>query len=146
MIGLIFSAGAKGVPAPGPLDFATLALPGSPNTCLLTPSTAPGQGHLHHDPFPVTTEVAFAAIRAVAAGQPRTYPLADYPSRFQAQWVVRSRLMNYPDILVAEVAPARDGCGLWLYSRSLIGHSDFGVNRARVIAWLGAFEDRLRRG
>lgn len=146
MIGLIFSSGAAGVPAPVPLDFATLALPSSPNTCLLTPSTAPGQGHLHHDPFPVTPEASFAAIRAVAAGQPRTYPLADYPERFQAQWVVRSRLMNFPDIVVAEVAPAGDGTGLWLYSRSLLGHSDFGVNRARVMAWLGAFEDRLRRG
>lgn len=146
MIGLIFSRGAEGVPPPQPLDFATLVLPSSPNTCLLTPSTAPGQGHLHHDPFPVTTEAAFAAIRAVAAAQPRTYPLADYPARFQAQWVVRSRLMNYPDIVVAEAAPAGDGTGLWLYSRSLLGHSDFGVNRARVMAWLGAFEDRLRRG
>lgn len=146
MIGLIFSRGAEGVPPPQPLDFATLVLPSSPNTCLLTPSTAPGQGHLHRDPFPVTTEAAFAAIRAVAAAQPRTYPLADYPARFQAQWVVRSRLMNYPDIVVAEAAPAGDGTGLWLYSRSLLGHSDFGVNRARVMAWLGAFEDRLRRG
>lgn len=146
MIGLIFSRGADGVPAPEPLDFSTLVLPSSPNTCLLTPSTVPGPGHLHRDPFPVTTEAAYAAIRAVAAGQPRTYPLADYPDRRQAQWVVRSRLMNFPDIVVAEVAPAGDGTGLWLYSRSLVGHSDFGVNQARVIAWLGAFEDRLRRG
>jgi uncharacterized protein (DUF1499 family) len=144
--GLIFSRGAEGVPPPRPLDFATLVLPSSPNTCLLTPSTAPGQGHLHHDPFPVTPAAAFGAIRAVAAEQPRTFPLADYPERFQAQWVVRSRLMNYPDIVVAEVAPAGDGTGLWLYSRSLLGRSDFGVNRERVMAWLGAFEDRLRRG
>ena len=42
--------------------------------------------------------------------------------------------------------PAGDGAGLWLYSRSLLGRSDFGVNRARVMDWLGAFEDRLRRG
>jgi uncharacterized protein (DUF1499 family) len=146
MIGLIFSRGAAGVPAPRPVDFATLVLPSSPNTCLLTPTTAPGVGHLHHDPFPVPVAAAFAAIRAIAAEQPRTFSLADYPERRQAQWVVRSRLMNYPDIVVAEVAPAGDGAGLWLYSRSLLGHSDFGVNRERVIAWLGAFEDRLRRG
>jgi uncharacterized protein (DUF1499 family) len=47
--------------------------------------------------------------------------------------------------VVAEVAP-RVADRLWLYSRSLVGHSVFGVNRARVIDWLGAFEDRLRRG
>lgn len=145
MISMLFSRGANGVPPPAPLDFATLALPPSPNTCLLTPSTAPGAGHLHRDPFPVTPEDALAAIRAVAAAQPRTFPLAEYPDRRQAQWVVRSRLMNYPDIVVAEVAPAGNGTGLWLYSRSLMGWSDLGVNRERVMAWLAAFEDRLRR-
>jgi uncharacterized protein (DUF1499 family) len=145
MIGLLFSRGAAGVPAPVPLDFAALALPPSPNTCLLTPTTAPGAGHLHRDPFPVTPEEAFAAIRAVAATQPRTFPLADYAERRQAQWVARTRLMNYPDIVVAEVAPAGGGTGLWLYSRSLVGWSDFGANRTRVMAWLTAFEDRLRR-
>lgn len=36
MISLLFSRGAGGVPAPTPVDFATLALPASPNTCLLT--------------------------------------------------------------------------------------------------------------
>ena len=60
--------------------------------------------------------------------------------------MARSRLMNYPDIIVAEVAPAGTGTGLWLYSRSLIGWSDLGVNRDRVMTWLAAFEDRLRRG
>lgn len=146
MIGLLFSRGADGVPPPAPVDFATLVLPASPNTCLLTPATAPGRGHLHRDPFPVTPQAAFAAIHAVAAAEPRCFPLAAYPDRLQAQWVVRSRLMNFPDIVVAEVAPSGDGTGLWLYSRSLLGRSDFGVNQARVLAWLAAFEDRLRRG
>jgi uncharacterized protein (DUF1499 family) len=145
MIGMLFARGAAGVPAPQPLDFATLALPASPNTCLLTPSSAPGAGHLQRDPFPVTVEAAFAAIRAVAAAQPRTFPLAEYAERRQAHWVARTRLMNYPDIVVAEVAPSGGGVGLWLYSRSLVGWSDLGANRARVLAWLADFENRLRR-
>ncbi len=145
MIGLLFSRGANGIPPQGPVDFATLALPPSPNTCLLTPTTAPGAGHLHRDPFPVTVDELLAAVRATAAAQPRTYPLVDFPERHQAQWVSRTRLMNYPDIIVAEAAPAGQGTGLWLYSRSLIGWSDLGVNRARVMAWLTEIEARLRR-
>jgi uncharacterized protein (DUF1499 family) len=145
VIGLLLSRGANGIRPPPPVDFATLVLPPSPNTCLLTPTTAPGVGHLHRDPFPVAVDEAFAAIRATAAAQPRTYPLVDFPARHQAQWVVRSRIMNYPDIIVAEVAPAGGGTGLWLYSRSLIGWSDFGVNRERVLAWLTEIEGRLRR-
>lgn len=146
MIGLIFSRGAEGVPPPAPIDFATLRLPPTPNTCLLTPTTAPGAGHLHRDPFPVAPGTLMAAVRATAAAQPRTFPLADFAAGRQVQWVVRSRLMNYPDIVVAEAAPAGEGTGLWLYSRSLIGRSDFGVNQARVMAWLPDIETWLRRG
>jgi uncharacterized protein (DUF1499 family) len=146
MIGLLFSRGAQGVPAPAPLDFATLVLPPSPNTCLLTPTTAPGAGHLHREPFAVSPEDALAAIRAVAAAMPRTFWLAEFPERRQMQWVARTRLMNYPDIVIGEIAPAGSGTGLWLYSRSLLGWSDLGANRARVTAWLVAFEERIRRG
>jgi hypothetical protein len=35
MISALFSRGAAGIPAPAPLDFATLQLPASPNTCPL---------------------------------------------------------------------------------------------------------------
>ena len=146
MISALFSRGAAGVPAPAPLDFATLQLPPSPNTCLLTPSVAPGQGHLHRDPLPASPEAVMAALDRVAAGMPRTFSLARFPARNQAQWVVRSALMNYPDIVVAEAAAVEGGTGLWMYSRSLIGWSDLGVNRARVMAWLEALEAALRAG
>jgi uncharacterized protein (DUF1499 family) len=146
VISSLFSRGAEGFPAPAPLDFATLQLPASPNTCLLTPSVAPGQGHLHRDPLPASPEAVMAALDRVAAGMPRTFQLARFPARNQAQWVVRSALMNYPDIVVAEAAQVAGGTGLWLYSRSLIGWSDMGVNRARVMAWLEALEAALRAG
>jgi uncharacterized protein (DUF1499 family) len=146
MISALFSRGAAGIPAPTPLDFATLQLPASPNTCLLTPSVAPGQGHLHRDPLPASPEAVMAALDRVAASMPRTFPLARFPARNQAQWVVRSALMNYPDIVVAEAVPVEGGTGLWMYSRSLIGWSDLGVNRARVMAWLEALEAALRAG
>ena len=146
MISSLFSRGAEGVPAPTPLDFATLQLPPSPKTCLLTPSVAPGQGHLHRDPLPASLEAVMAALDRVAASMPRSFPLARFPARNQAQWVVRSALMNYPDIVVAEAAQVAGGTGLWLYSRSLIGWSDMGVNRARVMAWLEALEAALRAG
>jgi uncharacterized protein (DUF1499 family) len=145
MISTLFSRGANGVPPPTPVDFGTLALPASPNSCLLTPTSAPGAGHLQRDPFPVTAEAAFDAIRAVAAAQPRVFALAEYADRRQAQWVARTRVMNFADIVVAEVAPSGGGTALWLYSRSLLGWSDFGANRTRVMAWLAEFENRLRR-
>jgi uncharacterized protein (DUF1499 family) len=36
-----------------------------------------------------------------------------------------------------------DGTGLFLYSRSLVGHSDFGVNAQRIANWRAAFDRAL---
>jgi uncharacterized protein (DUF1499 family) len=41
------------------------------------------------------------------------------------------------------VFPAGEGSTLAIYSRSLIGRSDLGVNRARVTRWLAALEASL---
>ncbi|MBV1798180.1 DUF1499 domain-containing protein [Siccirubricoccus sp. G192] len=50
-----------------------------------------------------------------------------------------------PDIIAAELVPGPEGAGLFLYSRSLFGWSDFGVNRRRVAAWIAALDTALRR-
>jgi uncharacterized protein (DUF1499 family) len=91
------------------------------------------------------TRRALVMVKAVItqidpAGEfPRTYPRANWPERLQAQWVERSQIVNYPDIIVAEVVAAPNGgTGLFLYSHSLFGWSDMGVNRARVDRWLSA--------
>ncbi|MFC7689308.1 DUF1499 domain-containing protein [Paeniroseomonas aquatica] len=77
---------------------------------------------------------------------PRTSLIEAWPDRRQAQWVERSALVNYPDIIAAEVVPLPGGAGLYLYSRSLLGWSDLGVNRRRVDRWLAALEAALRQG
>ena len=47
--------------------------------------------------------------------------------------------MRFPDTIDAEVlAVGDDQSTLALYSRSLIGRKDFGVNRARLQRWLAA--------
>jgi uncharacterized protein (DUF1499 family) len=140
----LFSRGAAGVPSPEPVDFATLRLPSSPNTCLAAPAGFPN-AHLVTPPLPVDADLAWDVLRRLPAERfPRTYPLAEWPDRRQAQWVVRSALMNYPDIVAAEVVSGPAGTGLFLYSRSLFGYGDFGVNRRRVVAWIAALDDALR--
>jgi uncharacterized protein (DUF1499 family) len=76
---------------------------------------------------------------------PRTHRLAEWPERRQAQWVERSPRLNFPDVIAAELAEGPGGAaGLFLYSRSLFGWSDLGVNRRRVQAWIEAFDAALR--
>jgi len=51
--------------------------------------------------------------------------------------VVRSRVFRFPDIVLVQALPALEGrSDLILYSYSLKGHYDFGVNRHRVVALL----------
>ena len=136
---VIFSRGAEGVPAAVPLEFASLVLPRSPNTCLATPGWHPGFRHLETPLYPVSPERLHAVIRGLAGGFPRTYPHGEWTGRHQTQWIERSALMNYPDVIVAEaVAAPQGGSGLFLYSHSLLGWHDLGTNRRRVDRWLAA--------
>ena len=144
MIGMLLGRGAAGVPPASPVAFdARFALPPSPNTRLLAPPGAALPAHGRIGPWPVGPDRLWQAVHEVAAAEPRTFPLGSWPELRQAQWVARSRLMNYPDIVVAQIVPEGAATGLILYSRSLVGWSDLGVNAARLEAWRAAIEQRL---
>ncbi|MCS6931998.1 MAG: DUF1499 domain-containing protein [Acetobacteraceae bacterium] len=144
MIGLLLSRGADGVPAPAPVEFGPgFVLPRSPNAHLLAPPGLDLPAHGRFGPWPVAPARVWEALLEAAAEQPRTYPLAAWPERLQAQWVARTRLMNFPDIVVGQVTEGPAGSGLVLYSRSLLGWSDLGANAARLAAWRRAVEGRL---
>ncbi len=137
--GALLGQGPKGLGAPSPIEFASLVQPTSPNTCLAAPAAHPGPKQVVAPGFPGPPEALFARLLGLAKGLPRTWQLAAWPERRQAQWVERSAL-NFPDIIVAECVATAEGSSLFLYSRSLIGYSDFGVNRRRVERWLRALE------
>ena len=141
----LLGAGSHGLPAAVPVEFGNgFHLPPSPNTALVAPPESPLPAHRRVAPFPVPPAALLAALRRVAASRPRCTLLAEWPERGQAQWVERTRWANFPDILVAQVLPDPAGAALVLYSRSLFGWSDFGVNGRRVAAWLAALDAELR--
>jgi hypothetical protein len=151
MIRLLLARGAEGLPSPTPIAFDQgFGLPPSPNTCLLAPAGASLPAHGRFGPWHVSAGRLWDMVQEVAAAEPRCFPLASWPDLRQAQWVVRSRLMNYPDIVVAQVMAmeATGGAaalshGLVLYSRSLVGWSDLGVNAGRLARWRAGIERRL---
>jgi uncharacterized protein (DUF1499 family) len=140
----LFSGGAGGLPPAEPVDFATLQRPGSPNTCLAAPLGTPGVDVVT-PPLTVAAAVAWPVLRGLGEGKPRVTRLDEWPELMQAQWVARSAVLNFPDIIIGQVVPQQDGAGVFLYSASAFGYSDFGVNRQRVEAWLAAFDAALRR-
>jgi uncharacterized protein (DUF1499 family) len=141
----LFGRGAGGLPPAEPLDFASLVLPSSPNTSLAAPPGFP-KAHLTTPPLAADADTAWAALRRLGEQFPRTTMLGEWPERRQAQWVVRSAIMNFPDIVVGEITGGPAGSGLFLYSRSLFGYSDLGVNHRRVEAWIAALRAALRQG
>jgi len=144
MIGMLLARGPEGLPPASPLDFGALRLPASPNAHLAAPPGVTNERHETLPPFPVPPDIAWAALRQLGAGFERVWLMAEWPVLRQAQWVARSRWANFPDLIHGQVIEVPGGAGVFLYSRSLIGYSDLGVNAKRVAAWRAVLESRLR--
>ena len=146
LISLIFPAcgqsGIAGVPIPAPIDFMHLERPSSPNTALAAPATFLPAPDILTRRYSVAPDRLYEAIRAVAAAQPRTYPQINYDDRQQAHYVARSAVWNFPDLIAVQVNPDST---LIIWSRSVYGRSDLGVNGKRVTAWLEALDSRLSK-
>lgn len=57
-----------------------------------------------------------------------------------ATWVLRSRLIAYPDYVSIRLLPEGAGTRVVALSRSRFGHSDLGVNAARLARWEAALQ------
>lgn len=145
MLQMLISRGANGLPAAEAIDFPTLRLPTSPNAHLAAPPGATNERHETVPLLPVAADAAWGVLRTLGDAMPRVWKMAEWPAQRQAQWVARTRLMNYPDLINAQIVDLPGGAGLFLYSRSLIGYSDLGVNAKRVAEWRAAFDAALAR-
>jgi uncharacterized protein (DUF1499 family) len=126
----------------GPVDWATLARHKTPNDALVCPpghcpNAAPD---FESAVYPVAPDELLARLKRVALAEPDTRALpAD--GAHAARFLQHTRLMRFPDTIDAQVLPLPEGQStLALYSRSLVGRKDFGVNRARLRRWLAALQ------
>ena len=148
LLGLLFPAcgqsGTAGV-APAPAGYlAHLERPSSPNSALAAPAGFTPGPDLVLAPYPIPAAALAADLRAVALAAPRVYQLSASADGLEMQFVARSAVANFPDLIVARISSLGEGeSSLVLYSHSLYGHSDFGVNRRRLREWLAALDRRL---
>lgn len=145
LVGLVLPAcggeGAAGVPIPPPGLLDHLERPASPNTALAAPADFTPKPDIVLPVYQVPAPLLYQAIRAVARAMPRVFPQIAYDGQLEAHYVARSALINFPDLIVAKVSPAGNAAStLVLYSRSVYGYSDLGVNRQRLQAWLAALD------
>jgi len=154
LLGLILPAcgadGAAGLPVPVPMDMTRIERPATPNTFLAGPADMRPAPDTVTEPLPISAAALYEKARVLFARQPRTYIAAEYPERLQVHYVVRSALLNFPDLVTVQVNPATGADGpdrgtLVIWSRSVYGRSDFGVNRDRTNAWLAAMRQSQER-
>ena len=117
-----------------PVDFEDLTLTDKPNQILMCP---PGicTGYADSPVFNVSVDELRARWREVVAAQPRVELVAEDGQQFD--YIQRSARVRLPDIITVRfISVPPSNSTLAIYSRSVYGKSDFGVNRKRVEAWL----------
>jgi uncharacterized protein (DUF1499 family) len=148
LIGLVLPAcgfpAAEGLPTPPPMDIAQIVWPATPNTALAAPQDFKPPPDIATPSYQLQPDRLFALVQEVGTHQPRTWQAAVYPDRLQAHYVARSAVFNFPDLIMVQVTKTTpDKSGLIVYSRSIYGHSDLGVNRKRLETWIAALQTKL---
>jgi len=129
----------------GPVDWATLTRHPTPNDALICPASHCPRAKPDREPpvYALEPSVLLARLKEIVRADAKTAELycgTDCGER--ARFIQYTRLMRYPDTIDIAVFPATDGSTLAIYSRSLIGRGDFGVNRARIERWLAVLPTR----
>ena len=123
------------------MDFKTFKLTRKPNQYLVAPEGLCENATPHRTApvFPVDPQKLEDAFADVALAEPRVTRKASDDG--QRDFVQRSALMRFPDTITFEAIDLGNGKStLAIYSRSAIGHSDLGVNKKRIDAWLKKLE------
>ncbi len=123
-----------------PVDFATLALTPKPNQFLVCPPGYCAAGaHMLSPTFQGSAEDLRRRWLQMIAAQPRIEVGPADGEAMQYDYIQRTQVMRYPDSITVRFIPlTKDSATLAIYSRSHYGRSDFGVNEARIRAWLAA--------
>jgi uncharacterized protein (DUF1499 family) len=130
----------------GPVHWSTLTRHETPNDALVCPASHCPNAKPDAEPktYSVAPAELLAKLKRIALSEPDTTELycatdCDRTARI----LQHTRLMRYPDTIDIEVLPLADNHStLAIYSRSLIGRGDLGVNRARIERWLAALDAR----
>ena len=128
-----------GPPDLGPVDFDRLERRGTPNDALACPAGGCGgaRADIVSPVFDVDARALRAALAKALAVEPNLERVADDAAAGTERFVQRSALLGFPDTIVVRFIDLPDGRStLALYSRSQIGRSDLGANKARLERWL----------
>jgi uncharacterized protein (DUF1499 family) len=142
-------AGLKAKNAP-PVDFAHLPLVPKPNQAIVAPSTMvietakPVAPPIPSPVFAQSAEQVRDTLLQVVAAEPHTEVLFKSDDGMKLTFLQITPLMRYPDFVSVELLQRDDGYSeIAMYSRSVYGYGDIGVNGKRVERWLAKVNETL---
>jgi uncharacterized protein (DUF1499 family) len=94
--------------------------------------------------YPISSNKLHDVIDLIVLKQPRISKLTDDISTNRLEYVQRSLIFRFPDVITFQVIPVSDDeSTLAVHSYSIYGGSDLGVNGNRVRSWLSEIEDTV---
>jgi len=128
-------------------DLRTVKRPDTPNTYLIcAPDLCMAPADEAGPLVDLPAEKVLVAALSVAAREPNVMPGDVDAAINQLVFVQRSAVLRFPDIVSIQAIPAPGGkTAIALYSRSVYGHYDFGVNKARARRWMAAIQAELAK-
>ncbi len=126
------------------IDFGSLKLTDKPNQFLMCPPRyCSAEPHAKSVEFEVSMGLLRERWQDLIAAEPRVELLAEQDN-LQFDYVHRSERFRFPDIITVRFIPLSPSRStLAVYSRSVYGRGDFGVNQKRIEEWLRKFRALL---
>lgn len=130
---------------PSPFSFETLQRNDKPNSYLICPKDLCTTNIDEMAPvFNVGISELQKAWNTMMTSQPRIKVLTSNSDNYTYQYVQRSFLLRFPDIINVKLIPINDSQStLAIYSHAVYGYYDFNVNKNRVKKWLGELETAI---
>lgn len=135
-----------GEPDLGPVPFEQLQRRTSPNDALACPPDvcmAPADFKTALYPVPARNLRKFVA--KVIATEPRVTTVDANETTLTDRYIQRSGWLGFPDTIIVQFYDRPHGQStLAIYSRSQLGESDLGANRARIERWLSKLVEQVQ--
>jgi uncharacterized protein (DUF1499 family) len=127
------------------IEFAEFKLKGTPNQFLMCPPEfCDAKPHAKSPVFNVSIDRLHEHWHWIVSHEPRTKLLVEDEEGQQFDYVQRSARFRFPDIITVRFMSVSSWRStLAIYSRSIYGKGDFGVNRKRIDAWLHSLRETL---
>ncbi len=135
-----------GEPDLGPVSFEQLQRRTSPNDALACPQdVCKATADIRSALYPVTARALRIAFAKVIATEPRVTTVDSSDSTLTDRYIQRTEWLGFPDTVVVQFFDRAGGQStLAIYSRSQLGKSDLGANKARIERWLSGLAEQIQ--